>query len=129
VIEISTELNSARLNGTLSFLDSGAANAKVRIYSGVRPLFGQAGAGLMLVELVLAKPSGTVAAGTLTLAASPSAVILNTGTASWARVVNGDDQIAWDCDVTLDPGSGEVRLDTLSLVAGGTVQITLGTIA
>lgn len=129
MIEISTGLNEARLAGTLSFLDAGTANAKLRIYSGVRPAFGAAGAGLLLVEVVLAKPSGTISAGVLTLSASPSAVILNTGTAAWARVVNGDGQTAWDCDVSLNPGSAEVRLDTLALVAGGTVQITLGTIA
>lgn len=49
-----------------------------------------------------------------------------TGVAVWARFVNGNGAPAWDCDVSEGGGSGEVRLDSVQLFAGGRATIAAG---
>lgn len=78
----------------------------------------------MLVQCALAKPCGTVAAGALTLSSPIDATIATTGTATWARVVNGNGDTAFDCDAGQGSGAWEVQLAEASLYAGGTARIT-----
>lgn len=131
MLTISTEHNEARLGGTLGFLDSGAAAARIRIYDGARPATnnGALTDQLLLVELALDKPCGTVASGTLTLNASALPLIGNTGVASWARIVNGDGVQAIDCDVSDEGGTAPIKLQTTTLYAGGRAVLISGTLA
>lgn len=130
MLTISTEHNEARLGGTLAFLDAGAGAARIRIYDGIRPATnnGTITDQVLLVELPLDKPSGTLAAGVLSLAASTLPLIVNTGQASWARIVNGDGVQAIDCDVSDETGSAPIKLQTTTLYAGGRAVLTSGTL-
>ncbi|MFT7722227.1 MAG: hypothetical protein QM788_05290 [Roseateles sp.] len=115
--------NEARLTGTLSYLDLGANPAKLRLYNGTRPATGGAPTTL-LAEIVLDKPAGTVAGGALTLASSDLSLCQATGTATWARIVNGAGAVVADGDVsTVAAGTGQVQLDEVNLLAGGRVQL------
>lgn len=116
---------TAAMNGRLSFLDTGAGNAAVRIYGGTRPATAaDTPTSAMLVQISLTKPCGTVADGTLTLAQLEDGLIGNTGTATWARVVNGDGATAFDCDAGQGVGAWEVQLGQVTLYAGGAARIT-----
>jgi hypothetical protein len=117
-VTISAAHAEARLTATRDYLDTGTDHARVRIYDGTRPAPGGAGTTL-LVEIALDKPCGTVAAGVLTLASSDLPLVANSGVATWARVVNGDGDDAFDCDVSETGGAGEVQLSTTALFAGG----------
>lgn len=124
-ITISTAHADARLAGTMAHMDTGSANARIRIYDGTRPAGGGA-ATTLLVEIELDKPSGAIAGGVLTLASSDVPLVANSGVATWARIVNGNGDYSWDCDVSLEGGAGEVQLPDTTLFAGGKTQLVSG---
>ena len=129
MIAISPALNEYRLQGVIAFLAQGSAGARVDVYDGVRPALGGAPLGQLLVAIGLAEPIGTVAAGVLTLTLTTEVMITATGQATWARVVNGEGAVAWDCDVSDLNGTGEPRLPSTTLYAGGFTRIVSGVIA
>ncbi len=124
-VTISTEHNEDRLTGTLFNLERGSSNARLRIYGGTRPAGGGT-ATTLLVEIELDSPAGTVAAGVLTLASADLPLIANSGTATWARVVNGNGDYSFDCDVSDTSGSAEIQLPDTTLFAGGKTQLVSG---
>lgn len=130
MIEVSLPLANARLQAVADFLALGAPQPPlVSIYEGVRPAFGGAPAGALLVAVALPAPVGTVSGGVLTLTASAEAQVTTTGTAAWARVTNGAGALAWDCDVSDLAGAGEIRLASIALYAGGFTRVVSGTLA
>ncbi|MFZ6713028.1 hypothetical protein [Undibacterium sp. TC9W] len=58
------------------------------------------------------------------LTASAFGLIGVTGQATWARVVNGNGDIAFDCDVTDTAGNGVIQLESTQLYAGGKAFLT-----
>ena len=110
-LSVSFDLKNARLIAVVAFLDTGAGVARVRIYPGVRVLVGAAPNSGFLAELPLQKPSGSVLDGLLTLAAGDPVLNANSGVATWARVVNGNGETAFDCDVSDMTGAGEIAFD------------------
>ena len=126
MIQISTDLNDYRLNAVVNFLAIGTENARVRVYGGVRPAFGAAPSGDLLATLVLVEPIGEVEDGQLAITPTGEALIETGGEATWARIVNGDGALAWDCDVSDLNGTGELRLPSTTLYAGGYTRIVSG---
>ncbi len=126
MIEISNALNGYRLQGVITFLALGTEQARAHVYAGPRPSLGAPPQGPLLVSIVLAEPLGTVVDGVLEVAATNEALILTTGEAKWARIVNGQGALAWDCDASDLEGTGELRLPTTTLYAGGYTRILTG---
>jgi hypothetical protein len=102
--------------------------ARILIYGDdqPRPATGATASGTLLVTLELDKPSGSISAGQLTLIAGADALVASSGTALWARVINGNDDIAFDCDVSNTSGSAEIQLPSTALFAGGTTRLVSG---
>lgn len=125
-MEISAALNNYRLTAVISFLALGATNAKVQIYDGTQPALGETPTGNLLVEVLLVEPIGSVADGVLTITPTDEYMIVATGTATWARVVNGDGTLAWDCAVSDLAGEGPLKLSSTLLYAGGYTRIVSG---
>lgn len=123
ILNISPQHLDARQAGSLAHLDTGTGHARVRIFDGVQPALGGPETQL-LVEIALTKPAGTVTAGVLSLTASTFGLIAVTGQAAWARVVNGNGDIAFDCDVTDTKGNGVIQLESTQLYAGGKAFLT-----
>jgi hypothetical protein len=119
---------NAALQGRLDFLDLGTDVARILIYGDdqPRPATGATASGTLLVTLELDKPSGSISAGQLTLIAGADALVASSGTALWARVINGNDDIAFDCDVSNTSGSAEIQLPSTALFAGGTTRLVSG---
>lgn len=129
MIQFSDEFKVGGMTGYLTFLGQGAGSARIQLYGGTRPAFKAAPGSAMLGEITLQEPCGTVGAtGTLTLLASADAMVTATGTATWARIINGDDVIAWDCDVSDMAGSAEIRLNSTTLYIGGNTALASGTL-
>lgn len=127
-IEISPELNNYRLAGVLTFLELGTSPAYVEIYGTVRPAPGAAG-GPPLVTIPLAEPFGTIANGLLLVSPTPNAMVANSGVAVWGRIFNGAGAFGWDCDVSDTLGTGQLKLASTTLYAGGMTQISSGVLA
>lgn len=123
-ITLSTEHQLARLESTRAFLDRGTQPARVRIYSGVRPSHpNDTPSNVMLVEVRLTRPCGSVIGGQLVLTAQENALITASGQANWARLVNGEDVTAMDLDCSDLAGDGEIRFEQTQLYAGGYAQM------
>lgn len=122
MIVISDDLANARLVAVSNSLDNGIGHAKIRIYDGTRPAFGVA--GNVLTEVVLDKPCGVVDSRVLTLHATDAALVLKSGNATWARVLNANGDIAFDADVSDSSGTGDIRLSKTTLYEGGEVTLT-----
>ena len=123
-IAITTKHNTARLVGSLADLDAGSGNAAIRIYGGTRPASpNDATTEALLVEIGLTKPAGSVAAGVLTLTQADNGLIQNSGTATWARVVDGNGATCFDCDAGQGAGAWEIQLSQAVLYAGGEVAL------
>ena len=116
--------------GRLVFLDTGAGNATIEVYGTTRPSAGGAAGGDALVIAVLAKPCAIVVDGVLELIADDPTgeLILNSGAAVWARFKNGDGTWAFDADVSVDGGAGEVQFPNVNLLAGGRAPLSPSTI-
>jgi len=125
VLAISAALNEARLRGVLAFLDTGGPGT-VQVFAGIRPALGGDPEAPALVAITLALPAGSVADNVLTLTPTAEALVANTGLASWARLVNGAGELAFDCDVAETGGPGEITLPTLQLYAGGYSRLSAG---
>jgi hypothetical protein len=109
--------------GRLPFLDSGPAAASLLIYGGERPATGASTSSSPLAVIDLSKPAGTVsAAGVLTLIVPQNlennGLILISGTPTWARMLNGAGDVAFDADVGV-----EVILSQTQFFAGGTARL------
>jgi hypothetical protein len=123
-VAITVEHNEARLAGTLGFLDTGSNPARLRIYGGTRPPNPSATpTSAMLVEIKLTKPAGTISGGLLTLTQQEDGLIKNTGVATWARLVNGDEVTALDLDFSGSDGNGDVKLASTNLYLGGDARM------
>lgn len=129
-IDLSEAFANAAHVGRRAFLDTGVLNARLLIYGTTRPATpGDAPGGPALVALVLDKPCASIATGQMTLLSSLLALIANSGSALWARAVNGDDDFAFDCDVTDEAGAGPVKLSATTLFAGGKVALLSAVLA
>ena len=123
-LTVTTAHANARQSGSLAHLDTGTGNAAVRIYGGVRPATpATVPSSAMLVQVSLTKPCGTVNAGLLTLTQLEDGLISGTGIATWARIVNGNGDTAFDCDCGKGAGAWEVQLADTQLYAGGAARI------
>lgn len=110
---------AAAMQGRLAFLDSGPPAASLVIYGGARPAPGAAADSSPLTVIDLSKPAGTVsAAGVLTIIVPREGLILVSGTPSWARMLNGAGDVAFDADV-----GTEVILSQSQFYAGGTARL------
>lgn len=127
----SVDLGNNILNAIRDFIDqaSGSPNAGfIRIYSGTQPAAGgDALAGnTLLAELRFSDPAGSnAAARSLTFNAIVADIAANaTGTATWARILDGDGKVAFDCDVTATGGGGAITFATVSFVQDVIVELT-----
>ena len=123
-LALTTKHANARHAGSIADLDTGTGNAGVRIYGGTRPATpDDVPSSAMLVQISLTKPCGTVADGLLTLTQLEDSLITETGTATWARFVDGNGATCFDCDAGQGAGAWEVQLAQATLYAGGDARI------
>lgn len=124
ITTISVALNEYRLGGTLEFLNVGSGVAHILIYDSTRPANGAAiTTEVLLVDIPLLDPPGTVGSNKLSITTPPDALILASGVATWARIINGDGVHGIDCDVTDIAGAGPVKMASTTLYAGGIARI------
>ncbi len=123
------------LDEITALVDSGAAAGKLRIYSGTPPANADAAlsGNTLLAELPLSDPSFPAASsGQLTLDVTPvpeDASADATGTATFFRVLDSDNNVVMQGTVSATGGGGDLQLNTTSIVAAGPVRVTSLTIS
>jgi hypothetical protein len=126
LIRISVLHNEDRLAGTKTNLERGSGNPKIKVYSGTRPSNDvPVGGNVLLCTITLSRPVGTITPGSgqLALTLPADALILADGTASWAIVENGNGDYSAGLEVTDNGGSGDLKMQTTALFAGGATRL------
>jgi hypothetical protein len=123
---LATAIRTARATAIKTAIDAGSGVGKIKFYTTPMPT---AGATITTQTLIatcdLSDPCGTVSGGVLTLSAvSDDMAADNTGTITFARILDSDDNFVADATVGVT-GSGAVFiLNTVAVIAGGIVRIT-----
>lgn len=116
-------LRNARLDEITAKIDAGTGAGKLRIYDGTRPATGGT-ATTLLAELTMSDPSFPAASsGQMTAnAITDDSSADNTGTATWFRIVDSDNNFVVDGDV--GTSGSDLNLNSTSITAGVTVEVT-----
>jgi len=115
---------SAAHTGVINTIDGGASAGSVKIRDA---------SDVLLAEIALSDPCGTVSGGTGQLAfsfAGPDTSADATGTAAYAEICDSDGNVhlALPAEAGTVAVSGKIVLNTLSIVAGTNVEIASGTV-
>lgn len=131
VTRIANLVRTAMADAAVDLIDAGPAAGTVQIRTGGQPAtVATAATGTLLATLTLSDPAfgaavnGVATAGAITGDASADA----TGTAGWFRVLDSTGTALIDGAISLAGGGGEMILDKVAIVAGGTVDITAWTV-
>lgn len=117
-VGFATSLRTNRATQILNAMDAGTTGAKIRLYNGTRPATGGT-ATTLLAELVCSTVSGTVTNGVFTLSAiTQDSSADATGTATWFRIVDSDNNFVMDGSVTATGGGGDITMSSVSIIAG-----------
>lgn len=117
-VGFATSLRTNRATQILNAMDAGTTGAKIRLYNGTRPATGGT-ATTLLAELVCSTVSGTVTNGVFTLSAiTQDSSADATGTATWFRIVDSDNNFVMDGSVTATGGGGDITMGSVSIIAG-----------
>ena len=112
----------AQLEALANFIDEGSNNATLIVYKGTKPsnTTVAADSGNALCTLTFEKPCLLAVNSTnITLQPAENATVTQTGTATWARLYNGNSVVVADFVVGTD-----ITLTSNDLVAGGVLQIS-----
>lgn len=122
-LELDTALINSRLDEITTAIDAGAGAGKLNIYDGTRPAKGGA-VTTLLAELTFSDPSSAAAAaGVLTANSINQDASANaTGTATWFRVTDSDDNFILDGDV--GTSGSDLNLNTVAIVIAQPVSVT-----
>lgn len=117
-VGFATSLRTARATAIRDAMDAGTTGAKIRLYNGTRPATGGT-VTTLLAELVCSTVSGTVTNGVFTLSAiTQDSSADATGTATWFRIVDSDNNFVMDGSVTATGGGGDITMGSVSIIAG-----------
>lgn len=123
-INFSATLKSSRASAILSAIGT---SGLLKIYTGAQPTNPDTAAtGTLLATLALSATAGTVSGGVLTFNAITQSDAVATGTAGYARVTTSGGTAVIDLDVGTSATS--VILNTTSIVSGGPVVVSSGSI-
>ncbi|MEW7987894.1 MAG: hypothetical protein AB2799_19075 [Candidatus Thiodiazotropha sp.] len=125
-VRLANASQQAAMDAVVDLIDGGAGAGTIQIRSGTQPADANSAAtGTLLATLTFSDPafgatntSGVATASAITDDTSADA----TGTAAWARVLDSNSSVIFDCDV--GTSGATINLNTTSITAGGTVSIT-----
>lgn len=129
-IGLNPDLRDSRLQVILDSIDYGAdeyGTGKLQIYSGTRPVTGGSiGSCVLLAEYDFSNPCGTITSGVLTFTDLGAATGLAVGNASWARIIDNDDNFVMDLSV--GTSGTDVIMDSTAIEIGSVITCILETI-
>lgn len=135
-VGLAVSLRNSRLQAIIDAIDKEGdeyEGGSLTIYSGTRPSTGEEldeyDDAVVLIKFGFPFPCGTVAAAVLTFGSIPDAVAIATGTATWARVRDADENFVADMSVTDYLGDGDVRIDDVDIIKDGIVHCLTATIS
>ena len=132
---ISNASAAAAVDAVVDRLDGGAGAGYIEIRTGTQPAsVGTAATGTLLGTLTLSDPAFGAATSANPSVATASAITSDTnadatGTAGWFRAYDSAAVAIIDGSITATGGGGDMTLDNVSVVAGGTIALTGWTVS
>ena|SRR5688572_8308275 len=132
---ISTAAAKAACDAVVDLLDGGAGAGYIEIRTGSQPAtVATAASGTLLGTLTLSDPAFGNATTASPSVATASAITSDTnadasGTAGWFRGYDSSNTAIIDGSITATGGGGDMTLDTVTIVAGGTIAVSSWTIS
>ncbi|MCK8477243.1 hypothetical protein [Microbacterium aurugineum] len=126
-VRISNAVRSAAADAIVDLVDAGSGAGTLKIYTGSQPAGpGTAPSGTLLGTLTMSDPAfGAASNGVATAAAITGDTSADaSGTAGWARIADSSGTAVLDMSVTATGGGGDLTLDSVSIVAGGAINVT-----
>lgn len=130
-IGVSTDVKHSALIGIRALIDGGSAAGMIRIYNNPRPATGAAiTSQTLLAEIDFNDPSfQDPVSGSMAMNLPISTTGLAVGTATWGRIVDSDSNFIIDIDVGDLLSSAELKLSTVAITIGGTINVVNGVIS
>lgn len=127
-LRLSTPARTALADQLGVLLDAGAGASKFELRTGAVPATPQTAAtGTLLATVVLQNPATSAASNGVETILDPGPVNgVATGDAGWARFLDSDNNVVFDCDVSTTAGTGTLKMATISVSAG--LSIDFGSI-
>ena len=129
--KLSTAARNAACNALVDLIDAGAGAGTIQIRTGSQPAGPDTGAtGTLLGTLTFSDPafgnasSGVATADTITSDTSADA----TGTAGYFRILDSNSNAIFDGSITATGGGGDLTLNSVSIIASGTIAISAMTV-
>lgn len=132
---ISTAAAKSACDAVVDLLDGGAGAGYIEIRTGSQPAtVATAASGTLLGTLTLSDPAFGNATTASPSVATASAITSDTnadasGTAGWFRGYDSAGTAIIDGSITATGGGGDMTLDTVAIVAGGTIAVSAWTIS
>ena len=126
MITYSITVKTAMMQAVADKLDAATTAGYLLLYSAAQPAAGAAITDqILLADIELAKPCGTVASGVLTLDCPVADDnVPASGTLIWGRLYDGDSNWIADGDVGLEGSGAMIELNSVTSYQGGIVRIT-----
>jgi hypothetical protein len=122
-------IRNARLNVIRDAIDAGSGPGTLKVFSGSRPATGGTETTLLGTLTFSATSAPDATGGVLTFnPITEDSSADASGTASWARVEASDGGFVMDVDVGESTSGADVILNTTTIVAGGPIRVTSGTL-
>lgn len=126
VMKLAASVRSSLAQALIAAFDRGAGACTLKFYDGAQPAApGTAvGAQVLLGTVVASDPIATEASGVVTFSAmTQDSAADASGTVTWARLLDGDGVAVADFDVSNTGGTGAIKMNTTTIVAGGPVRV------
>jgi len=120
-------IRNAWLDAIAAAIDAGIVGGQLKFYDGSRPGTNGAATNLLGTVVFSATCAPDASGGVLTFSEmTEDASADATGTATWARITDSDDNFVCDCSVGT---SGEdINLNSVAITVGGIIRVTSGTL-
>jgi hypothetical protein len=129
-ITLALRSKTASCDSITALVDLGSLNSNgyVNIYTAPRPAAPESpiGAALRLATLPLADPAFSAATNGVAEANGLTSTGINvdaTGTPSWYRVFDKDNNAIWDGSISLTGGGGDMQFNDLNFIKDGKIVI------
>ena len=127
-IGLNASMRTARLQLILDAIDADmdeySTPSKLLIYSGERPSTGGSVDEYdpFLAEFALPHPCGSIINNVLHFSIIDDVAASVSGTATWGRIVDSNDDFIMDLSVSNFTGSGDIKLDSVNIIQGENIH-------
>lgn len=131
IFKLSNAVRGSMATSLITAIDAGSGPALLKFYTSGMPAGPDTAitSQTLLGTLTCSDPSATQTNGVITFASiTQDSSADATGTAVWARLTASDGTAICDFDVTDTNGTGSIKLNTTSIVAGGPITMSSLTI-